>query len=111
MSAPPAAAAAAVLVKSADLSGEPTVSGYDFNNGVDHDALLASMISTGARRARRALRGVAPAASIALAPPPRARAPAVASLTAGRRAPLPQASRRQTSAARWRRLTACASGG
>ena len=52
MSAPPAAAAAAVLVKSADLSGEPTVSGYDFNNGVDHDALLASMISTGARRAR-----------------------------------------------------------
>mmetsp|Transcript_4237 Transcript_4237/g.17027 ORF Transcript_4237/g.17027 Transcript_4237/m.17027 type:complete len:361 (-) Transcript_4237:57-1139(-) len=47
MSAPPAAAAAAVLVKSADLSGEPTVSGYDFNNGVDHDALLASMISTG----------------------------------------------------------------
>lgn len=49
-SAPPAAATAAVLVPSKDLSGEVHVAGYDFNahgGCVDHEALLGSFLRTG----------------------------------------------------------------
>lgn len=44
----PSIAKQAVLVKSVQLpSHTPTVKGYDFNNGVDYDQLLASYIQCG----------------------------------------------------------------
>lgn len=44
----PQIAKEAVLLRSAKLPSEtPTVKGYDFNNGIDYDQLLASYIHSG----------------------------------------------------------------
>lgn len=48
MSAVPAATTDAVLVKSVDMpEGSIKIQGYDFNKGVDHNALLDSFMTSG----------------------------------------------------------------